>query len=42
MKKEPEDKGEQCNGKGCGCSASYICLGLAVILVVMFVATTVK
>lgn len=42
MKKEPEDKGNQCNGKGCGCSASYIYLGLAVILVVMFAATTVK
>lgn len=42
MRKKPEYKGEQCNGKGCGCSASYIYLGLAAILVVMLVSTTVK
>jgi hypothetical protein len=42
MKKETENKKDQCSMNGCGCSASYIYLGVAVILLVMFVATTIK
>ncbi|MCE7697428.1 MAG: hypothetical protein K8E24_000705 [Methanobacterium paludis] len=37
-----QNEKSQCNVNGCGCSANYIYLGIAVILLVMFVATTIK
>lgn len=38
MKKEKENKDEICHTGECRCSANYIWLGVAVILIVMTVA----
>jgi hypothetical protein len=43
MKKDKGiDKGNNCDVRGCGCNANYLFLGIAVILVVMFVAASIK
>lgn len=38
MKKEKENQDEICRNADCGCSANYIWLGVAVILIVMAAA----
>ncbi len=43
MKKDKRiDERNNCEVKGCGCNANYLFLGIAVILVVMFVAASIK
>lgn len=43
MKKDKGiDKGTNCDVRGCGCNANYLFLGIIVIFLVMFIATTIK
>jgi hypothetical protein len=42
MKKEKKVIDGNCDGKSGGCNANYLLLGIVVIFLVMFVATTIK
>ena len=42
MKRDKKIDDGNCDVKGCGCNANYLLLGIVVIFLVMFVATTIK
>jgi hypothetical protein len=42
MKKDNKIDKNQCEVGGCGCNVNYLILGIAVIFIVMIVASTIK
>ncbi len=42
MKREKKVVNAKCNENDCGCNANYLLLGIVVIFIVMFIATTIK
>jgi len=42
MKNDKKIDENQCDVNGCGCNANYLLIGITVIFIVMFVATTIK
>ncbi|MDD3984815.1 MAG: hypothetical protein PHY59_02755 [Methanobacterium sp.] len=42
MKKKKEINNDQCNLKGCDCNVKYIFLALVVIVIIIFIARTIK
>ena len=42
MKKEDKINENRCEVSGCGCNVNYLILGVAVIFVVMIVASAIK
>jgi hypothetical protein len=42
MKKNNKVDENHCDVKGCGCNANYVFLGIAVIFIVIYVATAIK
>jgi hypothetical protein len=42
MKRNKEINEDQCDAKVCGCNVNYMLFAIAVIFIVMFIATTIK
>jgi hypothetical protein len=42
MKKDNKISDDYCEVGGCGCNVNYLLLGVAVIFIVMIVASTIK
>ena len=42
MKKSNKTDEDHCDVNGCGCNANYLLAGVAVIFIVIYMATTIK
>ncbi|WP_255590764.1 hypothetical protein [Methanobacterium spitsbergense] len=42
MKRNKKINEDQCDVKGCQCNVNYMLVAIAVIFIVMFIATTIK